>query len=182
MRTIKNTGLQQYRISVNFSAYDVMLENFVTSLVEKIDEFNLKADNFILELTETVSVTDTKRFDQNLVELKDLGFHIAIDDFGTGYSSLTYVSRHPFDELKIDRGFVIDLAGSEKHQSIVKATINMANSLGLTVVAEGIENERCLALLKQFGCGLGQGYLYARPMPFDQYLEWLDEFKIKVTG
>ena len=176
MSRLKEMGLNQHTISVNFSAFDVMLESFVASLVSKLNEYGLSADSFILELTETVSVTDTRRFDLNLLELRELGFHIAMDDFGTGYSSLTYVSRHPFNELKIDREFVMDLSDSAKHQSIVKATVNMAAGLNLTVVAEGIEDKRSLTMLQSFGCAYGQGYLFAKPMAFQDYLNWLDAF------
>jgi len=178
MLMMKEKQIEGYRISVNFSAYDVMLDSFVSSLVEQLTHFGLKADMFTLELTETVSVTDTQSLDKNLIELKDLGFNIAIDDFGTGYSSLTYVSQHPFDELKIDRDFVTSLATSPKHQSIVQATINMASSLGIDVVAEGVSDTESFRLLSNYGCAIGQGYLFSKPLPVDEYLEWLDEYNI----
>ena len=178
MKVIRNRGMSHYKISVNFSAFDVMTGNFVSALVNQINLHGLKADMFTLELTETVSVTDQKRFKRNLVELKDLGFNIEMDDFGTGYSSLTYVSRHPFDALKIDREFIADLSNSEKHQSIVLATINMAHSLKLKVVAEGVENTESFRFLMENGCDLAQGYLFSKPLNFEDYLDWLDEYNV----
>jgi EAL domain-containing protein (putative c-di-GMP-specific phosphodiesterase class I)/GGDEF domain-containing protein len=168
-------GINNHLISVNMSVHDVMHNGFITYLIRTINKYNLRAEMFVLELTETVSVTDTKKFTRNMLELKDIGFSLAIDDFGTGYSSLTYVSKHPFDKLKIDREFIQYLDQSEKDFTIVSATINMANSLGLDVVAEGVEDQKTLNLLKSLDCEMAQGYHISRPLPFDSYIEWLDE-------
>lgn len=168
-------GVNNHLISVNMSVHDVMHNGFITYLIRTINKYNLRAEMFVLELTETVSVTDTKKFTRNMLELKDIGFSLAIDDFGTGYSSLTYVSKHPFDKLKIDREFIQFLDQSEKDFTIVSATINMANSLGLDVVAEGVEDQKTLNLLKSLDCEMAQGYHISRPLPFDSYIEWLDE-------
>lgn len=108
------------------------------------------------------------------MHLKELGFGLAIDDFGTGYSSLIYVSKHPFDEIKIDREFVFFLTQSDTDKTIVSTTITMAKSLDIKVVAEGIENSETGDLLLELGCDIVQGYHYAKPLKFDDYLEWLE--------
>lgn len=172
---IQRSHSKDYRLSINLSAYDVMQEQLISFLLKILNKYNLKAVNFTLEVTETVSITNVDVFKSNLLELKELGFHIAMDDFGTGYSSLTYVSQHPFDEIKIDRGFVRDVASSQKDQTIVAATINMSKSLGLKIVAEGIENEDAVNILQQLKCDIGQGYYYSRPLPLDDYLKWFNE-------
>ncbi|WP_299262574.1 EAL domain-containing protein [uncultured Psychrosphaera sp.] len=173
-------GIKNQVVSVNMSVHDVMHNGFITYLIRTINKYDLRAELFVLELTETVSVTDTKKFTRNMLELKDIGFSLAIDDFGTGYSSLTYVSKHPFDKLKIDREFIQFLDQSEKDFTIVSATINMANSLGLDVVAEGVEDQKTLDLLKSLNCEMAQGYHISRPLPFSAYIEWLDEESNKI--
>jgi EAL domain-containing protein (putative c-di-GMP-specific phosphodiesterase class I) len=169
----------KHTISVNMSVHDVMHDSFISYLIRTIEHHGLRADMFILELTETVSVTDTKKFTRNMQELKEIGFSLAIDDFGTGYSSLTYVSKHPFDKLKIDREFIQYLDQSEKDFTIVSATIKMAKSLGLEVVAEGVEDQKTLSLLKSLSCEWAQGFHISKPLPFDAYIEWLSEESLK---
>ena len=176
---LNKLGLNKQRISVNMSVHDVMHNEFISFLIRTIERHNLRADMFILELTETVSVTDAKRFTRNMLDLKEIGFQLAIDDFGTGYSSLTYVSKHPFNKLKIDREFIQYLDQSEKDLTIVSATIKMAKSLGLEVVAEGVEDQKTLSLLKSLSCEWAQGYHISKPLPFDAYIEWLSEESLK---
>ena len=172
-------GIDNHIVSVNMSVHDVMHNGFISYLIRTIERYQLRADMFVLELTETVSVTDTKKFTRNMLELKDIGFCLAIDDFGTGYSSLTYVSKHPFDKLKIDREFIKNLDQSDKDFTIVSATIKMAKSLGLEVVAEGVEDQKTLTLLKSLNCEWAQGYHISKPLPFEAYVERLDEESIK---
>jgi EAL domain-containing protein (putative c-di-GMP-specific phosphodiesterase class I) len=156
-----------------------MSEGFIAYLVECLGRFNLRTDDFIIELTETAATQDTKVFSKNLLELKDLGFVISIDDFGTGYSSLTYISKHPFDELKIDREFVQNIANSKVDLNITKSTLALAKSLNYKVVAEGIEDKDTLSLLKNMGCDFAQGYYYSKPLPLEQYIDWLEEQELK---
>ena len=179
LRNLQDRGLLEHRVSVNFSAHDVVLESFATQLVKSLKRHNVKADRFTLELTETVFVSDPKNFNQNLDELKELGFKIAMDDFGTGYSSLSYVSQHPFDEIKIDQSFIGSLEVSEKNMLIVNAIVSLAESLEYLVVAEGIETPEALEYLQKKGCHVGQGYLFSQPLPFDDFLNWMDDYTIK---
>ncbi|HYN37876.1 MAG TPA: EAL domain-containing protein, partial [Rhodospirillales bacterium] len=106
--------------------------------------------------------------------LRDLGVRVSIDDFGTGYSSLAYLKALPVDELKIDKAFVMHLHEDERDAKIVRSTIDLAHGLGLKVVAEGVETEAHVAALSAFGCDIGQGYLFSKPLPVDQWLTWAE--------
>jgi len=110
-----------------------------------------------------------------LNEFHQLGFGISIDDFGTGYSSLAYLKNLPADEIKIDKSFVMNMANDKKDESIVKAAVNLAHTLGLKIVAEGVEDERTFDLLTAMGCDYAQGYYMAKPMPCDDVIEWIQK-------
>lgn len=168
-------------ISINISVHDLMTKGFSSFLIRTLNKYELRASSFLLELTETVGVDDSLKFTEALLELKDLGFNLAIDDFGTGYSSLTYVSKHPFDVLKIDREFIMFLPQSEKDQTIVDATITMARSLNLKVVAEGIEDETTINMLQKLGCDKAQGFHIAKPMKLQSFMEWVTEEKTQLN-
>jgi EAL domain-containing protein (putative c-di-GMP-specific phosphodiesterase class I) len=105
--------------------------------------------------------------------LAGLKVGISIDDFGTGYSSLSHLARMPADEVKIDRSFIQGLEAEAEYAAVVRSAIEMGHSLGLKVVAEGIETESAAERLRSFGCDIAQGYLYAKPMPLDMLNEWL---------
>lgn len=102
-------------------------------------------------------------------ELRELGIHISVDDFGTGYSSLAYIKELPIDTLKIDRSFVRDIHMNKESKEIAKAIINLANSIGLNVIAEGVEQQEHVDALSKDGCILGQGYYYSRPLKVDAF-------------
>jgi EAL domain-containing protein (putative c-di-GMP-specific phosphodiesterase class I) len=108
-------------------------------------------------------------------ELSVMGIQVSIDDYGTGYSSLLYISQLPFNEIKIDKSFVMDLDSSKRNLTIVRATIEMAKNLELKVVAEGVESQVIEDILKSYGCHIAQGYYYQRPIRFSAYVEWLNE-------
>ena len=112
---------------------------------------------------------DTAKSIETLRKLKDFGITIAIDDFGTGYSSLSYLHRLPLDVLKIDRSFVQGIGTSAEDDAIVRAIISMAQSLGLSVTAEGIETREQATLLREWSCQTGQGYLFSRPLPAEEF-------------
>jgi diguanylate cyclase (GGDEF)-like protein len=122
----------------------------------------------ILEITESVFVDDEGQPLEILHSLRELGVSLAIDDFGTGYSSIGYLRRLPVDILKIDRSFVVGIESEHKAEALVEAILGMARTLDLRVVAEGIENPGQLATLRRIGCGLGQGYLLSRPVPYSE--------------
>jgi len=126
-----------------------------------------------LEITESLLMEDIERNIERLRMLRDLGVTIAIDDFGTGYSSLNYLARLPMDTLKIDRSFVVGMAQSSESRTIVSTIISLAHSLGLKVVAEGVETEEQLNLLRLLKCDQMQGFLLSRPVASEEIASFL---------
>jgi diguanylate cyclase (GGDEF)-like protein len=153
----------QLCLSVNISARQLLRPDFVRVVLGLLREFHLDASALCLEVAEHVLLDDQEATRGALDELKALGVRLAIDDFGTGGSSLTYFRRYPFDELKIDSGFVAGLGQSAADDAIVAATIDMAHALGMTVAAEGVETELQRERLVELGCDRAQGYLLAPP-------------------
>lgn len=182
LRDYQQLHLQKHdmhKISINISGKDISLPGFLTYVKGKISEFNIPRDRIIFELTESVMVSDHDKLRKLIDDLRQLGISISIDDYGTGYSSLTYISQLKFDELKIDKVFILDLDQSTRNLTIVKTTIDMAKNLDLKVVAEGVESGSIEKKLKESGCDIGQGYYYSKPLPFEQYLTWLEQYNIK---
>lgn len=162
-------------IAVNLSARNLMDDN-ITKLVERLlVKYKLPASRLELEITESSIMTDPNRALRNLDALHELGVHLAIDDFGTGYSSLAYLKRLPVQTLKIDNSFVRNMLEDLQDELIVNSTIHLAHNLGLTVVAEGVENEALLARLSEMGCDEAQGYFIGRPMAVINADEWIVE-------
>jgi EAL domain-containing protein (putative c-di-GMP-specific phosphodiesterase class I) len=169
-------------ISVNVSMRNLQDPQFVGTVARHIAEHGLSAERLCLEITEGVAMADPEHTLAVLRQLRDMGVRIAIDDFGTGYSSLGYLRRLPVDALKIDRSFVGGLPHDAASLSIVKATIELGHSLGLTVVAEGVEHDAQLAALRELGCDWAQGYRIARPMPSGDVQGWLAREAGKYTA
>jgi EAL domain-containing protein (putative c-di-GMP-specific phosphodiesterase class I) len=126
-----------------------------------------------LELTESILIKDTEKVLSLVQRLKSQGVKFSIDDFGTGYSSLSYLKQFNVDKLKIDQSFVRDMADDPNDAAIVNAIIQMAKSLNLTTIAEGVEDARQLELLRQQNCDEVQGYHFARPMPADEFTAFI---------
>lgn len=177
LQSIIEQGYEQHNVSINISGKDISEPSFLNSVKRILARYDFPLHNLTFELTESVTVSDFELLSKTLNDLSEMGVHIAIDDYGTGYSSLFYISQLPFTELKIDRSFVIDLDQSERNLTIVKTTIEMAKSLGLKIVAEGIETASIEAVLKQQDCHLVQGYYYQKPIAFEEYLSWLGKYK-----
>ncbi len=165
-------GLDDLKISINVSALQFRDNQFPHTVQKILQETKLNPDNLIIEITEGVLIGDKDRIGDLLFKIKTTGAMLSIDDFGTGYSSLGYLKIFPIDELKIDRTFIIDVPGDEDSSAIVKAIVAMAKSLGLTVVAEGIETRDQLAFLKGLSCDAIQGFYYARPLPAFEFLQY----------
>ncbi len=161
----RSEGFADIRIAVNLSARQFRQPDIVSLIQQAIARHGLQPHNIEIELTESIVMSDADRSIETLHQLTRLGLHIAVDDFGTGYSSIGYLKRLPVSILKIDRSFVIDLGTSTKSNAIVKAVISLAHSLGMSVVAEGVETEAQLSHLRDFGCDQYQGYLFSRPQP-----------------
>lgn len=157
------------RIAINVSARQLDDPDFVGLVTRIVEETGVPVSCLELELTESVLMTDPEQVIGILSELKERGFSLAIDDFGTGYSSLVYLKRFPMDTLKIDQAFVRDMLVDQNDRAIVATIIAMAQQLGLTTVAEGVEQEGQREALQQLGCMLAQGYFFSRPEPADEF-------------
>jgi EAL domain-containing protein (putative c-di-GMP-specific phosphodiesterase class I) len=138
---------------------------FVERTLAALKDHDLQPQHLALEFDERMLMRDPTNALRTLQSLRRFGVRLSIDDFGTGYSSLAYLKRLPVDELKIDKSFVMTMEGDEDDAKIVRSTIDLAHNLGLTVVAEGVENAAILAHLAELQCDEAQGYHLARPMP-----------------
>jgi diguanylate cyclase (GGDEF)-like protein/PAS domain S-box-containing protein len=152
-------------VSVNVGTRQLVDPNFFDTVAEALAETGIDADSLWLEITETSLLADVKAATVALRELRSLGLHLSVDDFGTGYSSLTYLKRFPVEAIKVDKSFVSGLGIEQEDSTIVEAVVRLGQSLGLHVVAEGIESPLQLGRLRELGCDRGQGYLFGRPRP-----------------
>ncbi len=172
----RRAGLPIHVMAVNLSAVQFHDPRLTDLVLQTLTETGLEPAGLELELTETMLFEDQERVLGAVERLKAQGVGLSIDDFGTGYSSLAYLKRFKVDKLKIDRSFVRNLPQSEEDQAIVQAMIQIARSLKLTTVAEGIEDVALAERLRALGCDQGQGYLYARPLPAAELEQWLIRF------
>jgi diguanylate cyclase (GGDEF)-like protein/PAS domain S-box-containing protein len=152
-------------LSVNVATQQLVDGTFLDLVHDALGETGIDADSLWLEITETALMADTDAAGRALRDLRGLGLHLSVDDFGTGYSSLTYLKRFPVEGIKIDRSFVTGLGLEADDTSIVEAVVRLGHSLGLSVVAEGVETPLQLNRLRDLGCDKGQGYLFGRPRP-----------------
>ncbi|MGK0275489.1 MAG: diguanylate cyclase (GGDEF)-like protein/PAS domain S-box-containing protein [Ilumatobacter sp.] len=152
-------------LSVNVATQQLVGHDFTETVREALGSTGIAADSLWLEITETTLMEDTVKASSALRELRSLGLHLSVDDFGTGYSSLTYLKRFPVEAIKIDRSFVSGLGLEDDDTSIVEAVVRLGHSLGLSVVAEGVETPLQLNGLRDLGCDTAQGYLFGRPRP-----------------
>ena len=162
---------QPLTVAVNISPTQFRTGDFPGFVHAVLMETGLPAERLELEVTEGVLIDDFSRAISILCRLKALGVHIALDDFGTGYSSMSYLHSFPFDKIKIDRAFVGDLEDNRHSMAIVRAVIDLGHSLNVPILAEGVETEEQLAILKRGGCDEVQGYLTGRPQPIEEYAE-----------
>jgi diguanylate cyclase (GGDEF)-like protein len=170
-REWRASGRRVVPIAVNVSSHQFRQTDLVTIVQDILRATGAEGQHLIVELTEGVVMDNAQANIQTLRDLKDMGVKLAIDDFGTGYSSLSYLDRFPLDELKIDRSFVMQIRGPDDRAAIITAIIAMAHSLGLKVVAEGIETEAQLAFLKAQACDEFQGYLKSKPVPAEEFTQ-----------
>ena len=166
--------LPEHIVSINISAKDLLRKDLPVLFITLLDEFKLNASNIMLELTESATLFEGVDIKNALNDYRLIGVKIAIDDFGTGYSSLAYLSKMGFDEIKIDKQFVMNIEYSKNDQTICRATCDIAKSLGSYVVAEGIEDSQSMVKVQSYGCEIGQGYYFSRPLAFDAYMQWLE--------
>ena len=161
------------RVAVNFSVHQLRDKNLVGRIGTALERHHVEPSQFMCEITESIAMEDVRTTRSSFEELAKIGVFLAIDDFGTGYSSLSYLRQLPARQLKIDRSFIDDIEESADARAIVGAIIQVARSLNLTVVAEGVETEGQRDLLIDMGCDELQGYLYARPMSAGSLLAWI---------
>ncbi|MCK6263337.1 EAL domain-containing protein [Vibrio sp. ZSDE26] len=160
---------ETFHMHVNISAHQLSHQDFINTLTDIISESGIQTHNLTLEITESRIVSGDKIVLDNMQAIQDLGCHIAIDDFGTGYSSLAYLHELPFDCIKIDRTFVEQMKANNLDSSIVSAIINMTKGMKVDIVAEGIETIEQVQMLNSLHCPQGQGFLYSRPVPFEEW-------------
>ena len=166
----------QLDVSINLSALNLLDPELLDVLQLGMQATGLRAQNINLEITESCFMDSPERAMEVVQRLHERGFKLSIDDFGTGYSSLSYLKNLPINELKIDQGFVRNLLTSPGDQAIVASTLELAHNLSLSVVAEGIEDAPTAQWLRDKGCEIGQGYCFAKPMPADDFLAYLQNF------
>jgi EAL domain-containing protein (putative c-di-GMP-specific phosphodiesterase class I)/CheY-like chemotaxis protein len=171
----KSQGIAPPPVAVNLSARQFSARDFGASVRRILNEHGVEPRLLELEITESSIMANAEEAARTLEELAALGVGLSIDDFGTGYSSLGYLKRFPLDGLKIDRSFVRDITHDGDDATITRAVISMAHSLGLKVIAEGVETEEQLAFLAEYGCDQVQGYYFARPLAPEECGQWLRE-------
>jgi EAL domain-containing protein (putative c-di-GMP-specific phosphodiesterase class I) len=155
------------QLSVNFSLRQVSAARFAETVLTALDDSGLPPEALTLEVTERVLIEGAEPMIARLAELRGRGVRLAIDDFGTGYASLAYLRQLPVDVIKIDPSFVAGLGADATLSLLTRAVVQVGEDLGIEVVAEGIERPEQLEMLRAMGCGLGQGFLVARPMTAD---------------
>ncbi len=172
IRSWGDRGLNGFRVAVNFSAHQ--FETDVSGLVrDALSSSGIKPSTLTIEITEGLAMKNVGRDTTMLEDLRRLGVNISMDNFGTGYSSLSYLTRFPLTTLKIDRSFIQDLHVDEDGKEITRAIIAIGQSLNLSTLAEGVENEEQLEILRGYGCDYIQGYYYSKPLPAAEMTEYL---------
>jgi len=163
-------------VSVNLSAWNLQ-DPLLPELIQNNLESNQLHPSYLsLEITESAVMSDPARAREVLHELDEMGLALEIDDYGTGFSSLAYLKLLPVNTLKIDRSFVMDMLNDNNDLIIVRSTIDLAHNLGMTVIAEGVENNETLARLQKLKCDVAQGYFISKPLPREQFLQWLKSY------
>lgn len=163
---------QKVSLSINISLKQLENPWFAGEVKQMIDMFEIDGEQLEFEITERVSGGDIEVIAENLKRIKELGISVAMDDFGTGYSSLSMLLNLQVDKVKIDRSFIKNIF-NKRENMIVKAIVSIARELGMEVVAEGIEEEEQIEVLRGLGCQYGQGYFWARPMPWQEFVDYL---------
>ena len=170
-------GLDSLRLSVNLSARQFQDEELVEMVENVIQETGMEAGLLELEITETTIMQNIERTIETLWQLRNLGVLLSIDDFGTGYSSLNYLKRFPLDILKIDRSFVMDITTDPNDRAVVEAIVSLSHHLKMKVVAEGVETEEQLNFLRKQKCHEIQGYYLSKPLPVDEFREFIQKHR-----
>ena len=158
-------------LAVNISGVQFKEPDFVEKVKLQVEEHRINPSKLKLELTESVALENLELVAAKMSKLKEFGIGLSLDDFGTGYSSLSYLKQLPFDQIKIDRQFISNIATDNSDAVMVKTIIGLANNFKMHVIAEGVETDQQLAYLKQYGCKLFQGYFFSKPLPIKEFEE-----------
>ena len=164
-------------IAVNVSSRQFKTDNFLDNLLNILNDTETNFESFEIEITESMLIEDVERITDILNFLSNKGISIAIDDFGTGYSSLSYLKKFPVNKLKIDRSFIMNLSENTDDYELVNAIVLIGKSLGLEVIAEGVETAEQETLLQKINCDKAQGYYYSKPLSDKEFIEYLKEIK-----
>jgi diguanylate cyclase (GGDEF)-like protein len=164
---------QSLSIAINVAARTLLDPSFPDQVASLLEEFGVSPHLVTLEITEAAMVADSERPLPTIHRLHEVGVRLSVDDFGTGFSSLAYLRRLPIQEIKVDRTFVQGMATDPRDLAIVRTVADMARHLDLTSVAEGVESEVTLGMLRDIGCDVGQGFLFSRPLPYERLDTWL---------
>ncbi len=170
-----SSGSRQIRVAVNVSPQTLMNPGFIKNL-ERIVKDRDNGQHLIFEITENIFLSEYDRLFEVLEYICFLGIGLSIDDYGTGYSSLSRLRKLPVTELKIDQSFIKDMNDNKDDEAIVRSTIDLAHNMGLVVVAEGVETRKALMLLDELGCDTAQGYLISKPLPVDDFDDFLESY------
>ena len=179
---VVHTALRQVRewqdsidvsVALNVQADLVNSPDLLTLLKDAIAIWGVKPERITVEITESAIIVDKESGFDNLLKMKQLGINLAIDDFGTGYSSLSYFKHIPANELKIDQSFVRTMRTDPQDLELVKIIIHIAHQFGLAVVAEGVEDKESLEMLRELGCDFAQGFYFSKPLPREEYEQWV---------
>jgi len=163
----------EFSVAVNLSMHNLRDDKLPEQIGEIIERYDFDHRQLVLEITESAIMHDPEHSLEILNRLDQMGLKLSVDDFGTGYSSLSYLKRLPVRQLKIDRSFVKDMIKDEDDAMIVRSTIDLAHNLGLTTVAEGVEDEATLEQLRKLDCDMAQGYLISRPLSADDFFRFM---------
>lgn len=173
-KQLVDSGLKDITIAINISGFQIREDTFIDNISNALTRSGLDPSHLELELTESILMDDSTLVIDKVNQLKGLGVHVAIDDFGTGFSSMNYLKSFPINKLKIDKSFISGLPQSSEDLAITRAIIAMAHGMDIKVVAEGVEHEDQVDFLRRHECDVLQGYYYAKPMPFNEFLQLKD--------
>ncbi len=168
-KTIADALKPDFVLAVNLSAYQLMRTDFVQYVLEMVDKFHTNPKNITFEITETSFIDNMDRVRNAILQLREHGFHFSLDDFGTGYSSIGYLSKFELDEVKFDKDFTSGIYDS-KNRIILETVTMLAQKLGYHIVTEGIETQEQLELVREIGCEIYQGYLFSKPVSFEDFM------------
>ena len=175
INTWKTAGLNPAPVAINISARQLEQKGFVNSIFSILEKSNIENELLEIELTESILIKNSQNTSKKLVKLRKKGMKVAIDDFGTGYSSLAYLSTFPFDKIKIDQSFIRDITTDKTAASLATSIIAMAHSIGVRVIAEGVETEDQLNFLREYACDEIQGFYFSKPITAAEFTNMIKE-------